>query len=351
MTMLFSIIIPTFNRRHLLLDCLDHLIRQSIGPASLEVIVCDDGSTDGTMEAINEQANSYPFSLTCLSQERTGPASARNAGIRHAKGRFILFLNDDAQAAPDLLDRHLQGLEGVKGESKAVVGCFRFPEELAASPFGHILQYTNALFGYSGLQDGTACGYEHFYTCNVSLPRILLEKEAFDPGFKAAAAEDVDLGYRLQKHGVRIHYSAACRCLHQHRISAAEFCRINKVRGHWAALFFAKHPNLEKRPQLTAKILARWKQEVLDGEENAEKALRHIRRVEEAASNSPLPKRLLPRKAKEILPHVNFLHQHHYRRGLVSSPFISQMMVSCHETSYDIEAQRGLMLSPEQALA
>ncbi|MBL7202903.1 MAG: glycosyltransferase family 2 protein [Desulfobacteraceae bacterium] len=347
MTMLFSVIIPTFNRRDVLLDCLDHLVRQSIGPASLEVIVCDDGSTDGTMEAINEQANSYPFSLICLSQEGTGPASARNAGIRRAKGHFILFLNDDAQAAPDLLERHLQGLEGIKGESKAVVGCFRFPEDLAVSPFGHILQYTDALFGYSGLQDGTACGYEHFYTCNVSLPRILLEKEAFDPAFKAAAAEDVDLGYRLQKRGVRIHYSAVCRCLHQHRISAAEFCRINRVRGHWAALFFYKHPNLEKRPQLTAKILARWKQEVLEEAGESEKALRHIEAVEKSASGAVLSKHMLSKKAAQILPHVNLLHRHHYRHGLIRSPFVSGIVVKDPTVvRYDIEAERRLMLSP-----
>lgn len=234
-------------------------------------------------------------------------------------------------------------LKGSKVRARPWWAVFNFPNRLRPLPFGYILQHTDALFGHSGLQDGMTCGYEHFYTCNVSLPRILVEKESFDPMFKGAAAEDMDLGYRLQKCGVRIYYSAACRCLHQHRISPSEFCRINEVRGHWAALFFYKHPDLEKRPQLTANILARWKREVRGGKENAEKALGYIRRVEEETSNSPPPKRILPRKAKEILPYVNFLHHYQYRRGLVGSPFITQM-ISDQKVSYDIDKQRDLVL-------
>jgi glycosyltransferase involved in cell wall biosynthesis len=347
MSVLFSVIIPTYNRRKILLDCLDHLSRQTMDPEAFEVMVCDDGSTDDTVSAVMARSQKYPFCLTVLARENGGPAAARNAGIRHSKGRMVLFLNDDAMAAPDLLAEHMKGLEHVRGENKAMVGSFRFHDKSAGTPFGYIMQYTDALFAYSGLEDGTECGYEHFYSCNVSLPRILLEKETFDPAFKGAAAEDMDLGYRFRKRGVKIYFRKACRCLHAHRISPSDFCRINEMRGHWAALFFAKHPGLKKRPCMTAETLKRWEREIMEEEGQAKESLRHIEAAERGVSGSVLSKHLLAVRAERILPHVNLLHRHHYRRGLVRSPFVSGGVVKEPQPeAYDMEAGRGLNLLP-----
>ena len=346
MSVLFSVIIPTYNRRNILFDCLDHLSLQTMNSEAFEVMVCDDGSTDDTVSAVMARSQTYPFSLTVLTQENRGPASARNAGVRHSRGRMLLFLNDDAMAAPDLLAEHMKGFEQVQGENKAMVGSFRFHENLEGTPFGYILQHTDALFAYSGLEDGKECDYEHFYSCNVSLPRILLHKEAFDPAFKGAAAEDMDLGYRLQKRGVSICFRKACRCLHQHRISPSDFCRINEMRGHWAALFFAKHPGLKKRPCMTARTLKRWEREIVEEEGQAKKSLRYIEAVERGVSDVPLSKRMLSKKAARILPHVNLLHRHHYRCGLIRSPFISGSVVKdTPPATYDMEAGRRLNLS------
>ena len=347
MSVLFSVIIPTYNRRHILFDCLEHLSRQTMAPEAFEVMVSDDGSTDDTVAAITARSHLYPFSLTVLTQGNRGPAAARNAGVRRSRGRMLLFLNDDAMAAPDLLEEHMKGFEQAKGENKAIVGSFRFHDKLAGAPFGYVMQHTDALFDYSGLEDGAECGYEHFYSCNVSLPRILFDKDAFDSAFKGAAAEDMDLGYRLQKRGVSIYYREACRCLHQHRISPADFCRINEMRGRWAALFFTKHPSLIKRPCLTARTLKRWEREVLEEEGQAEKSLRYIEAVERGVSGAVLSKHMLSKKAAQILPHVNLLHRHHYRCGLIRSPFVSGSVVKDPPVvRYDIEAGRRLILSP-----
>jgi glycosyltransferase involved in cell wall biosynthesis len=347
MSLLFSVIIPTYNRKRILLACLDRLSQQTMSPEAFEVMVCDDGSTDETVAAVTGRSHSYSFSLTVLTQENSGPAAARNAGIGRSKGRMILFLNDDAMAAPDLLEKHKEGLEQAKSENKAIVGSFRFPDKLEGSPFGFILQHTDALFGHSMLEDRSECGYEHFYTSNASLPSSLLDREMFDPDFKAAAAEDMDIGYRIQKRGVSIYYRAACCCHHQHRISPSEFCRINEVRGYWAGLFFAKHPDLKKRPCLTDRALKKLEQEVLEEAGESEKALRHIEAVERSASGAVLPKHMLSKKAAQILPHVNLLHRHHYRHGLIRSPFVSGVAAKTPTVvKYDIEAARHLMLSP-----
>src|SRR3989337_4078650 len=97
----FSIIIPTHNRSAILRKCLDALAVQTFSSNGFEVFVCDDGSTDDTEEII--KGYSSPYKLTYLRQNNQGPASARNRGIRKARGEYLLFLNDDAIVEPGTL--------------------------------------------------------------------------------------------------------------------------------------------------------------------------------------------------------------------------------------------------------
>lgn len=92
MTPLFSIIIPTFNRAHLLARCLDSLVAQTF--KDFEVIVCDDGSTDNTAEII--EAFSHLLDLKYFwAPNWGGPARPRNIGIQHARADWICFLDSD----------------------------------------------------------------------------------------------------------------------------------------------------------------------------------------------------------------------------------------------------------------
>lgn len=100
-----SIIIPTFNRKDLLLRCLEHLKAQTYPAQKFEVIIAIDGSTDGTNETL--QTIHFPFQLTVLDQENRGPAAARNLGANRATGNYLLFLDDDILATPKLIEEHL----------------------------------------------------------------------------------------------------------------------------------------------------------------------------------------------------------------------------------------------------
>jgi len=83
-----SVIIPSYNRRELLLTCLDSVAEQSFAPD--EIIVVDDGSTDGTIEALNARDD-----VRVIVQENAGPGAARNRGARAATGDYIAFLDSD----------------------------------------------------------------------------------------------------------------------------------------------------------------------------------------------------------------------------------------------------------------
>ena len=87
--MQISVIIPTYNRKHLISRAIKSVINQSLKP--FEIIVVDDGSTDGTYEFINQF---FP-EIRVIRQSNNGVSSARNLGLKNAKGNWIAFLDSD----------------------------------------------------------------------------------------------------------------------------------------------------------------------------------------------------------------------------------------------------------------
>ena len=101
-----SIVIPTYNRVNHLQICLEALNRQTQAADDFEVLVVVDGSTDATIERLKSFETSYL--LRTIWQENHGQAHALNRGITEAKGRYILFLDDDIVADPRLVAEHLR---------------------------------------------------------------------------------------------------------------------------------------------------------------------------------------------------------------------------------------------------
>jgi len=98
---LVSIIMPTYNRRDFLLEAIDSVQRQTYEP--LEIIVADDGSTDGTAEVVRRL---FP-TVTLIQQPRRGVSAARNIGIERARGSFIAFLDSDDLWLPGKLEAEM----------------------------------------------------------------------------------------------------------------------------------------------------------------------------------------------------------------------------------------------------
>lgn len=97
---LISVIIPTYNRRELLKNAIESVLNQK--NVNFELIVVDDGSTDGTKEIVKK----YP--LKYIYQENKGPSSARNKGILNSNGNFISFLDSDDLWAEDKLQLQMR---------------------------------------------------------------------------------------------------------------------------------------------------------------------------------------------------------------------------------------------------
>src|SRR6478609_4576243 len=102
-----SVVIPTYNRWDKLRRVLDGYHTQSIPVADFELLVCDDGSTDETSDRVRAYAADAPYTLRHLRQENSGPATARNRGLRAAEAPVVVMTDDDCVPHPDLLARHL----------------------------------------------------------------------------------------------------------------------------------------------------------------------------------------------------------------------------------------------------
>jgi peptidoglycan/xylan/chitin deacetylase (PgdA/CDA1 family)/GT2 family glycosyltransferase len=240
-----SVVIPTHQRRSLVVEALEALALQDL-EAPWEVVVVVDGSTDGTAEALRRHR--APVPLTVLEQERAGAAAARNRGARATEGELLLFLDDDMVADPSLLSEHDRahraGADAVvghiplhPGSAPTVVaeGVGRWAEErgerLAAAPI--ITEVGEILTG------------------QLSVDRRLFESlGGFDEGFTGGGRfgdEDVDLGWRLLAGRHRVVFTPGAISHQRYVVDAATNLRQHREWGAADVALTRKHPALVER--------------------------------------------------------------------------------------------------------
>ena len=238
-----SVVIPTFNRLEILPRVLGALEGQTLESAKFEVIVVDDGSSDGTGAFLSGHRPEFEF--RAFSQANSGPAGARNRGVRDARGELVVFLGDDTVPEPDFLSLHLGAHRARPGRRIAVLGYTTWPKERRVTPFLHHINEYGLQFGYELIQDPEAVPFNFFYTSNISLPRAAFEENGFfDTTFPDAAWEDIELSYRLSRNGYVIVYEPRAVVRHHHDITFSSFRRRQERSGRAAAIFYRKHPEL-----------------------------------------------------------------------------------------------------------
>lgn len=237
---LISVVIPTCNRCEVLMRALHSLDMQESAGQPFEVIVADDGSTDGTAAALSKSASSFTVPLEYVYQPRRGPAAARNAALRRAAGRIVMFLNDDCLAAPDLLARH-RAAHGRSGESAVLGRIVWSPETKLRPEISRLVE--RRYFPYEQIPDRENVSFAYFITGNLSLPRErVLKAGGFDEDFREASCEDIELGYRLARSGLPLRYEPAALAYHLHHLDFDDLFEHQKKSAYWMSLFLAKHP-------------------------------------------------------------------------------------------------------------
>ncbi|HUP46324.1 MAG TPA: glycosyltransferase [Thermoanaerobaculia bacterium] len=234
-----SVVIPTYNRLPMLQRVLDSLARQEDAPP-FETIVVDDGSTDGTAAVAGARGD-----VVFRSQQNSGPGRARNEGVRLAKGRYVVFIGDDTVPVPRFLAEHAR-VHRESGDDPllAALGYTGWPDSDRVTAFMDYINDFGLQFGYKLIRDGEIVPFNFFYTSNISIDRQLLLDHPFDTTFPAAAWEDIELAYRLDRKGLKIRYNAKAVTRHYHPMTVDSFARRQYTVGKSGAIFYRKHPEL-----------------------------------------------------------------------------------------------------------
>jgi len=242
MAFLLTVVIPTYNRKDILKKCLKALFTQTYPYSNYEVIVIDDGSTDGTRKMVKTMINDSPCKLRYFKQENKGPAAARNVGIRKSEGEIILFIGDDIVVKYTFIEEHIK-FHKEHREKIAVLGFTKWPPDLKVTSFMDFITERGCQFGYSLIEDYKNVPYQFFYTSNISLPKeVVLEIGMFDNDFPFGAMEDIEFGYRLMKNNYRMIYNPEAKAYHYHPTSLKMFSRRQFQVGCSALIFSKKHP-------------------------------------------------------------------------------------------------------------
>ena len=240
-----SVIIPTFNRADLVERCLNALARQTAAPASYEVVVVDDGSTDRTRALLGSY--DAPFSLRTQSQPNSGQASARNRAIEIARGRFCLFLDDDIEADPGLVDGHLRAQRAHGG----VIGIGMLRLRLSG-PRGGLSSYFASWWQrhYEQLENGTLQpDFRACFSGNLSAPlEVVRRVRGFDEALPRG--EDVEFAYRLQQAGLNARFIPEASAEQHYLKGFREMVDDYDGMGQSAVAIYRRHPELLSLPPL-----------------------------------------------------------------------------------------------------
>ncbi|MGW2280432.1 glycosyltransferase family 2 protein [Streptomyces sp. NPDC001770] len=273
---------PSYNSRNALRVCLNSLDRQVLPPGhSFDVIVVDDGSTDGTGAMVEELDPSFQLHYHYLPRtDRSGRSAARNHGIQRATGEIIAFIDADQIVAPTCVAEHLRYHElrddlvvlGPRGDLGGLPDRAGEPDaelDFEALPVVEEDSRQILLDELSDNLNNLATCWHYFFSCNASVRREhVLAVGGFDENFKGWGLEDSELGYRLRQRGLAFAYNRDA-VLHHQRGRAIE----QEMYDDWRrnlAYFAARHESSE--------VSAQW---VLDRSFNPELKDAGIPRAEE----------------------------------------------------------------------
>lgn len=206
-----SVIVPVYNRRLVVRETVECLLRQSLPPR--EIIVVDDGSTDGTAQSLTER---FGNRISVLSKRNGGPASARNCGIREAAYDFIAFTDSDCLPDEDWLLELLRAFDSpnVAGVGGAVRG---------AAP-GLLSEYADTVAHFDPYVERGEV--KCLVTGNACFRReTLLEAGLFDECFRRPGGEDSELSVRIRSLGYELRFAPDAVVLHHHKQSLPDLLR------------------------------------------------------------------------------------------------------------------------------
>ncbi|MET1056777.1 MAG: glycosyltransferase [Pedobacter sp.] len=230
--MKISVVIPTYERPALLINCLTALSNQQLPHSEFEVIIVADGPDAATLASVTEWQHAISLNLTFIQAPRKGgPAAARNIGWRAAHAELIAFTDDDCLPQPGWL--------------LALAGKYQQEEYIAYTGKTIVppaLEWTDFANNTSHLEEA------EFITANCACTKkALLRRGGFDEHYKMAWREDSDLHFGLISDGVRIIKNEDAVVIHPVRKAPWGISLREQRKGIYDALLFKKYPSAYRK--------------------------------------------------------------------------------------------------------
>lgn len=233
-----SVIFATHNRQDVLNDVFDAWREvDKVTKYEYEIICSDDESTDNTVKII-ENIEDLPVKL--IRNKKGGASKARNAALKIATGKIVIFTGDDIFPMPEYINKHFENYLKY-GENIATLGRIDWHPDIKINHLmRHITEIGCEQFGFIALPVYQTIDFRHFYTSNISVSMKLLKEidYFFDTRFDKYGFEDIELGYRLQKVGMKIYYDPDLLAYHHHIYDSVEkFCNRQISAGEELVVF------------------------------------------------------------------------------------------------------------------
>ena len=194
-----SIEISSFNNKKVLRLVLERLALQDYPLEKIEVVISDDGSTDGLLDMLGGLVDSLPYRVTILEHDHKGPAHAHNSGIAACSADIVIMLAADILASPQLVSEHIK-LHREHPDSRVVVsGKLIQSPELKPTVFQLSWnKWVNKLYGSESLD----LRHGNFFVSNLSFKKKFMLTHGLFLHWPPAAQEDIELGHRLKSQGM-----------------------------------------------------------------------------------------------------------------------------------------------------
>lgn len=240
---LFSVIVPTFNRPVILQRTLEYLEAQQCN-FPFEVIVVDDHPVNVLPDLGFGKGNRQNWKLI-RNGVNQGRAATRNRGIKEASGQYILFIDDDIWAEPQLLQAHYDRQKEIGGG--VVVGAVPVHADIPRDPVNEHYRGRMARLHAQMQAKAADLPYNFFFTGNVSAPRAEIVKAGmFDESFKTYSCEDTELGYRLKSSGLRFVHEPKAVGWHYNNETLDSYLLKSENWGKSACVFAGLHSEVSE---------------------------------------------------------------------------------------------------------
>lgn len=216
---LITIVLATYRRAETLRRTLQHIARQDLPPEQFDVLVVDDGSPDHTTEVVTQMQSQVPYRLDYLRHDNRGPGYTQNRGIERARGAVVLLLADDIFLEPWALRAHLELHQRHPEPEVAALGRVQQSPELTETVF--LAKWDP--FRFHELEGLEELPPYRFFAMNISVKRDFLLQHGLYLEHRGRAGpscmEDLELGIRLSRHGLRLLYARDALASHHHVVT------------------------------------------------------------------------------------------------------------------------------------